>query len=167
MARPKTREELLHAAEHEYRSLQLEVSSSDRRDLEVGGVCELWSIKDLLAHLDAWHELFLRWERIGSQGGKPEMLSPGMTWRDTPALNEQIWKRTKHDPYADVAARLDRSFKEVREVIASYSNDELFDKKRYSWTGSTSVGSYAISATSSHYAWARKLVARFNRGRVS
>ena len=31
-------------------------------------------------------------------------------------------------------------------------------KKKYEWTGTTSLGSYFISATSSHYDWGLKTV---------
>ena len=41
-----------------------------------------------------------------------------------------------------------------QEAPAFYA--ELFEKRRYRWTGSTSVGSYAVSATTSHYDWAMK-----------
>ena len=37
-------------------------------------------------------------------------------------------------------------------------DEELFTKKKYHWTGSTSLGSYLVSATSSHYDWALKLI---------
>ena len=53
-------------------------------------------------------------------------------------------------------ASLRESHRQVRAVIASYADDDLFEKKRYRWTGSTSVGSYAVSATTSHYDWAMK-----------
>ena len=32
------------------------------------------------------------------------------------------------------------------------------EKKKYKWTGSTSLGAYLVSATSSHYDWAYKLI---------
>ena len=62
------------------------------------------------------------------------------------------------DPWDEVVQRLHGSNAEVREVIASYGEGELFEKKRYRWTGTTSVGSYAVSATTSHYDWAMKLL---------
>jgi hypothetical protein len=51
----------------------------------------------------------------------------------------------------------------VRSEIAAYGDEQLFTKKYYAWTGSTSVGSYAVSATTSHYAWAHKLIRAFAR----
>jgi hypothetical protein len=46
--------------------------------------------------------------------------------------------------------------REVLKLIESFTNEELFTKKYYSWTGTTSLGSYAVSSTSSHYDWAIK-----------
>jgi hypothetical protein len=45
--------------------------------------------------------------------------------------------------------------------VAAYTDDELFTKKRYRWTGSTSVANYAVSATTSHYDWVRTQVRAF------
>ena len=44
--------------------------------------------------------------------------------------------------------------------VDRYDEEELFTKQRFSWTGTTSVASYATSATSSHYRWATKLIRR-------
>jgi hypothetical protein len=62
-----------------------------------------------------------------------------------------------------VCTRLHHSYDQVRAVIESYDDDDLFTKRRYKWTGSTSVGSYAVSATSSHYDWARQLIRKFKK----
>jgi hypothetical protein len=43
-------------------------------------------------------------------------------------------------------------------VIESNSDEDLFTKKRFPWTGSTSVGSYLVSTFASQYAWASKLI---------
>lgn len=42
-----------------------------------------------------------------------------------------------------------KSFLEIQELINQHNDDELFEKKKYKWTGTTSLGSYLISATSS------------------
>ena len=51
----------------------------------------------------------------------------------------------------------------MRAVIESCEADALFEKKRYRWTGTTSAGGHAVSATSSHDTWARKLVSAFQK----
>jgi hypothetical protein len=161
MPRPKNRAELLDATEAEYHSLLDTVNAVPEHLRTVPGACDNWSVKDLLAHLDAWHELFLSWDAVGVTGGKPAMPALGYTWAELPALNQEIYERHKDDPWDQVVSRLQRSYIRIDEVIASYNDEDLFTKKRYAWTGSTSVGSYATSATSSHYAWAHKLIRRW------
>ena len=76
------------------------------------------------------------------------------------ALNEAIWLRTRDDTWEEVLARLADSHDRIRTVIAGYDDGALFEKRCWAWTGSTSVGSYAVSATTSHYDWAAKLIRR-------
>jgi hypothetical protein len=163
MGRPTDKDGLLDAARVEFDRLLDAVDRVPVDDRERPGACEQWSVKDLLAHLDAWHELFLTWEAAGSAGEAPQMPAPGYGWTDTPALNAAIQQRTADDAWDDVCGRLQRSHGVVLDVIAGYDNAELFTKRRVPWTGSTSIGSYATSATSSHYAWASKLIRRWAR----
>ena len=161
MGRPTSKEELLNAAADEFRRLWDAVDLVATTDRERPGACEEWSVKDLLAHLAAWHEMVLEWEHIGSGGGTAQMPAPGLTWAETPALNEMIFERTKGDLWSDVVDRVRSSHQRVMAVIESYGDEDLFTKRRFSWTGSTSVGSYFVSASSSHYAWASKLIRRW------
>ncbi len=48
------------------------------------------------------------------------------------------------------------SHKDVLSLIETFSNEELFTKQHFDWTGTTSLGSYCVSALSSHYDWATK-----------
>ena len=162
MTRPTSRASLLDAADTEMARLLDEVEQVPPAARLTPGACEDWSVKDLLAHLHAWHEMFLSWEAEGSSGGDPAIPAPGYSWKTTPALNDAIWRRTRDDDYDDVITRLAASHARVRSVIEGYG-DDLFEARRYRWTGSTSVGAYAVSATSSHYAWATKLIRRYRR----
>ena len=48
------------------------------------------------------------------------------------------------------------SHREVMELAESLSNEELFTKGAFKWVGGSTLGSYFVSNTSSHYAWAIK-----------
>lgn len=163
MGRPTTRSALLERIGSDYTSLWSVVDTVPIEHRESTGACAHWSVKDLLAHLDAWHVMFLGWEREGRSGGRPVMPAPGLTWSQTPELNDRIWQATRDDAWDEVVARLAASHASVRDVVASYDDEDLFTKKRYPWTGSTSVGSYAVSATTSHYDWARRQVRAYLR----
>jgi len=83
MPRPASRTELLAAIDTEFARLMDDVARVPPEDRLRPGACDHWSVQDLLVHLDAWHELFLGWEAVGSRGGKPEMPAPGHTWAST------------------------------------------------------------------------------------
>ncbi len=161
MPRPPSKTELLEATSREYEALNSEIDFLEDGQRLIPGACEHWSVKDILGHLDAWHEMFLIWERAGAAGETVEMPAPGYSWKETPALNDEIYQRIKDDPHEVVVARLDGSYRRVREVVTGYTDSDLSTKRRYRWSGSTSVLSYAVSATSSHYDWARKLIRKF------
>ncbi len=97
------------------------------------------------------------------KGEKPEMPAPGYTWKTTSELNHWILSQYKVTDLADSKQKFSDSHKEVSELINKHSNDELFEKKRYKWTGTTSLGTYLISAISSHYVWAYKLIKRVKK----
>lgn len=51
-------------------------------------------------------------------------------------------------------------------LAGGYSDEELFTKKYFRWTGTTDLGSYFVSTLSSHYEWALKKL-KEHRKRVS
>ncbi|MCZ2101005.1 MAG: ClbS/DfsB family four-helix bundle protein [Chitinophagales bacterium] len=53
---------------------------------------------------------------------------------------------------------LKNPYTEIQQIIEMHTNEELFEKKKYKWTGTTSLGAYLIFATSSHYDWAIKII---------
>ena len=160
MSRPTTRAELLERGETDFDALMAAVDAIDRERRLGPSDYPRGSVKDMLAHLDAWHRMFLEWERVGRTGDVAEMPAPGFTWKTTPELNMEVHERRADDPWDVVVVSLADSQAQVHEVIASYGEDELLEKKRFRWTGSTSVGSYAVSATTSHYDWAMKHLKR-------
>ncbi|SEJ82589.1 hypothetical protein SAMN05192553_1212 [Cyclobacterium xiamenense] len=116
------------------------------------------NIRDVLMHLHHWHLMMMEWYTIGMKGEKPEMPAKGYTWKTTPELNKWIWEKYKDTSLEDAKKDLKSSYKKVRRLIEKHSDEELFEKKRYKWTGTTSLGAYLVSATSSHYDWAYKLI---------
>jgi len=116
--------------------------------------------RDVLAHLHHWHQMLQEWYQMGMAGNKPEMPAKGYTWKTTSELNHEIQKMYANEALKEVQLNLDSSQKKLMNMIQNHSNEELFEKKRYAWTGSTSLGAYFISATSSHYDWALKLIKR-------
>ena len=163
MPRPKTKKELLELGEKNYNLLISKVKTLDEKEILKPRPGKLYnaSIKDDLAHLHEWHMMMLGWYKSGMKGNKPEMPAPGYTWKELPKLNTAIYKKYKKESLRKVLSSLNSSYKKLRSVIQKHSDKELFTKKMYPWTGSTSLGSYLISATSSHYDWTLKQIKKY------
>ena len=161
MARPSNKESLLNESQKSFDQLLELVDSIPNGEKGIPGVNGEWSVKDVLAHLCAWHSLIETWYIEGMAGNKPEMPAPGYTWKTTPQLNEKIFQDHKNESLDLVFQNLQSSHLKVQGIIKKHSDEELFTKKQYPWTGSTSMGSYFISATSSHYQWAIDLIKKW------
>ena len=160
MPRPKTKEELLHLSEANFAMLNELVDglSEKEKHKEFPEGTLNRNIRDVLAHLHHWHLLFLDWYSVGMKGEKPDMPAKGFSWKTTPLLNKRIQVLYSEEPLEHVRAQVIGSYGAVRHIMTQHSNEELFEKKRYKWTGSTSLGAYLVSNTSSHYDWAIKLI---------
>jgi hypothetical protein len=73
-------------------------------------------------------------------------------------MNAGFWEKHQSTTYAQSCEMLKESHSKVIASIETFSNDELFLKGHFSWTGTSTLGSYCISATSSHYEWAMKKI---------
>jgi hypothetical protein len=73
-------------------------------------------------------------------------------------MNVEFWKKHQDTPLIDANRMLKESLKNVMALIETFSNDELFAKKTFAWTGTSTLGAYCVSATSSHYDWAIKKI---------
>ena len=160
MPRPKSKEELVSLSQKNFTKLLTFIDTFSKKEQEEEfprGTMNR-NIRDVLAHLHHWHLMLLEWYTVGMKGEKPDMPAKGYTWKTTPQLNKWIWENYSSMELDEARELLEKSFKSVTKVIDKHSNEELFQKKRYKWTGSTSLGAYLISATSSHYDWALRLI---------
>lgn len=160
MARPKNKSELLELAEKNYQKLIELVDNLPNGvvDKEFPDGYLNRNIRDVIAHMYHWHTLIQGWIVVGMKGDKPDIPAKGYSWSTTPALNRFIQQQYLDTTLIAAKKLLETSHKEIISVIGSYANDELFEKKRYKWTGTTSLAAYLISGTSSHYDWAFKLI---------
>ena len=162
MPRPTTRQTLIDAAESEYAALLVLVDAlpPGAADAEFAFQDRDRCVRDVLGHLDVWHLMMLRWYAEGMAGGRPAIPGEGYTWRTLPALNAEIWSGCQDTDLAATRAALDASHRQVVGLVTAHTDEELFTKQRYPWTGSTSLGAYLVSVTSSHYDWAAKKIRR-------
>ncbi len=160
MPRPTCKKDLLELSSKNFEKLIFVHDSLSEKELNAefpkGHMNR--NIRDVFAHLHHWHLLMLEWYKTGMSGQKPDMPAKGYTWKTLPDFNKKIWEQYNTTPLAEVKKLLAQSHKKVQQLIAKHTDEELFEKKKYKWTGTTSLGAYFVSATSSHYDWALKFL---------
>jgi hypothetical protein len=158
MARPINKTELLSLSNENFEKLiRLIDQYSDQNRVFAPGTMNR-NIRDVLAHLHHWHLMMQEWYTLGMSGKKPEIPAPGYSWKTTPLLNQRIWEEYRYTDLDSIHEKLMASHALMTTLIQKHSDEDLFEKKKYAWTGTTSLGAYFIGATSSHYDWAIKLI---------
>ncbi|MFA8300815.1 MAG: ClbS/DfsB family four-helix bundle protein [Hyphomicrobiales bacterium] len=168
MARPTTKKDLIDAANTNFEKLWLVINSMTEEVLntEIDFSDDLkkkeahWrrdkNLRDVLVHLYEWHQLLLKWVQANTAGNKSPFLPKPYNWKTYGEMNIEFWKKHQTTCLETAKEKLKASHKDILELVEPLSNDELFSKGIFDWTGTTTLGSYCVSATSSHYDWAIK-----------
>ncbi len=173
MPRPSTKEELIQASNENFAKLFKLIDSFS--DEELNGKFSFehdlklkeahWkrdkNIKDVLVHLYEWHKLLMNWLNKNLSNESVHFLSEPYTWKSISKMNESFWELHQKTSLDVAVKMLHKSHEEVMQRLQSLTNDQLFTKKYYPWTGTTTLGSYCISSTSSHYDWACKKLRKY------
>jgi len=164
MPRPTTKTELIAAANAEWDKLWKMIKAvpggaqsvvfnfGDNHKLKEAHWQRDKNMRDVLVHLYEWHKLILDWTAANLSGKTKHFLPEPYTWRTYGDMNVEFWKKHQSTTYDEAIIMLRESCKKVMNLIENLSNEELFEKKYFSWTDG--LGSYFISVTSSHYNWA-------------
>lgn len=170
MARPKSKKELIEAANLNFEKLWQIIAAMNKKTLEkafdfsddINRKEAHWkrdkNLRDVLIHLHEWHLLLLNWIKNNRSGIPSNFLPEPYNWKTYGELNVSFWERNQNTSLEEATEKLKESHETVMKTIESFSNDELFTKKVFNWTGATTLGSYCVSATSSHYDWALKKI---------
>ncbi|MDR0375156.1 MAG: ClbS/DfsB family four-helix bundle protein [Treponema sp.] len=163
MSRPTNKKELLELAEINFNklldfidALPGEIKNAVYKNDELNDRDK--TISDVICHLHEWHLMMENWYKIGMSGKNPAIPAEDVTWQTLPILNHRIYDKYEGTELRKAIAMFKKSHKDVMALIEKHSDDELFAKKKYQWTGTTSLGAYLISATSSHYDWGIKTI---------
>jgi len=154
--RPTTKPQLLAQAREEFDALTATINPLTSEQITEPGTVGEWSIKDVVAHLTEWAQMVMRWYAAGKKGETPQTPAEGYTWQQIPALNQRIYEQHRDDPLDEALANFHTTHAAIVDMISGIDNEELFTSKVYQWTKSTTLGAYFVSATCSHYVWARK-----------
>lgn len=168
MSRPQSKAELLTAAENNYEKLQTLIASLTKEELETPFNFSAdekkkeahWSrdknLRDVLIHLYEWQQLLLQWVSANMRGEARAFLIPPYNWKNYAEMNQEFWKKHQSTNLDEASIFFRKSHAEVMRLAETFSDKELFTKDVYPWVGGSTLGSYFVSTTASHYDWAMK-----------
>jgi len=172
MPRPATKNDLITAANEQFARMWELIDSMTEEELDTPfdfgndpkDKEQHWkrdkNLRDILIHLYEWQQLLLKWIITNQKGEHVPFLPEPYNWRTYGDMNMMFWEKHQSTAYEDAKRMLMQSHREVISLIEGFSNEELFEKQYFKWSGTTNIGSYCISATNSHYDWAIKKIKR-------
>lgn len=168
MPRPTTKSELLKAVEENYSNLKKLISSLTEGQLstpfDFSGDAKKkeahWkrdkNLRDILVHLYEWQMLLINWVAANENGEKKPFLPEPYNWKTYGEMNVKLWEKHQGTSLEKAKEMLDGSHAETMKLAEKFSDEELFTRGYFKWTGGNALGSYFVSDTSSHYDWAMK-----------
>lgn len=168
MGRPTTKSDLISAANENYEALNRLIFSMTDQELSTPFDFAKdekkkeahWqrdkNLRDVFIHLYEWHQLLLHWIVVNQKGDNQPFLPRPYNWKTYGDLNLMFWKKHQNTTLEEAKEMLEKSHQEVMHLADTFTNEELFSKGIYPWAGNSTVGSYFVSATASHYTWAVK-----------
>ena len=165
MSRPQSLTELLDASDASFTKLMALVSSLPQERLEAEFAFEDRdrNVRDVLVHLHEWHRLLIDWVEANLAGAARAFLPDGYTWTTYAPMNVAFRDLHAGTTVREALDLVTASRARVRALIEDRTDEELFTKKYFPWTGTTSLGAYCVSVTSSHDEWAMKKIRRHAR----
>lgn len=168
MGRPTTKAGLLTAASKNFENLNTLISnltevelstefdfSEDEKKKEAHWKRDK-NLRDIYIHLYEWHQLLLNWVHSNQNGERKPFIPQPYNWKTYGKMNVEFWEKHQTTSLEDARAMLLQSHEEVLRLAETFTNEELFSKGVYAWVGGSTLGSYFVSTTASHYDWAMK-----------
>lgn len=170
MGRPTTKTDLLNAAAANWEKMNAMISSLTEMELstpfnftdDVKKKEAHWrrdkNLKDILIHLYEWHMLLIDWIRANRSGIGKTFIPEPYNWKTYGDMNLAFWEKHRETSLEEAKRMLAETHERVMSLAEEYSNEELFSKGVYPWVGGSTLGSYFVSVTASHYDWAMKKI---------
>lgn len=155
MPKPSTKTQMLAESQKEFDALEKLIAPLNGEQMVQPGSLGEWSVKDVLAHLFEWQQMFFEWYEAGLRGEDPRPPGRGYKWSQLPALNKEIFETYRDAELDDILAKFRSSHKRTMDLIQELAEENLFAPGRFAWLGKHNLATYISANTSSHYRWAR------------
>lgn len=167
MPRPRNKNDLVKAADEQYKKLNDFIASMTEQELatefdfsdDPKKTERHWNrdknLRDIYIHLYEWHQLLLNWIKTNEGGNAKPFIPEPYSWKTYGDMNYEFWEKHQKTSLEDAKKLFEQSHAEVYKLLDNYTNEQLFGRGVYSWVN-TDLGSYFVSVMPSHYDWALK-----------
>lgn len=161
MPQPQDKSSLLEQAQQSYSTLMDLITSTESKPLETdfeplpaSTKCTTFAqgnnLRDLLAHAYEWQQLQSAFV-ANIRNGQPQDFIPDPYRKNYKEMDQANWQRHQSTPLDKSIALLQGSHKEMIDLMETFTQDELFGKKVFKVTYTTTMAAYFISVTISPY----------------
>lgn len=164
---PQNKQELIDAIEDAYSKLKKDLDTIPvnlTKQLELPGHAKdtLMSVNNLVAYLIGWGELVLKWNQLIKERKPVDFPDTGFKWTELGLLAQRFYKDYEKDDYPLLLEKLDTVVHQILSLIASSSNEEIYDQV---WYKTYSMGRMIQLNTSSPYKNARTRIRKWKKGK--
>lgn len=168
MARPTNKEDLLKQSQENFdkfwqllvtiekKGITTALDFSDEPKKKEAHWARDKDIKDVLIHLYEWHQLMIAFVKDNLVGKNKPFLPAPYNWKTYGQMNVTFVQKHAKTTLEEAKELLKTSHAQVMDLIETFTNDQLFSKNVFPWSGNNALGSYFVSTMSSHYDWGIK-----------
>lgn len=156
MSRPLTKTQLLETIEEQYTALEKFLAPLTAEQMAFAPAPGAWAVKDILAHLYEWQQMFFNWYESGQRGENPAVPAPGYKWNQLPALNQAIYEKYQDLTPDEALSMFRESHQKTVQFTESLPEADLTAPGLYKWMNQNTLMAYLNANTAAHYLWALK-----------
>jgi hypothetical protein len=154
MSHPLNKPQLFAAIQKEYTALEKFLAPLTAEQMAFAPAPGAWAVKDILAHLYEWQQMFFNWYEGGRRGENPAVPAPRYKWSQLPALNQHIYEKHQHLTPEQVLTLFRESHQKTVQFIENLSEADLTTPGLYKWMNQNTLMAYLNANTAAHYVWA-------------
>jgi hypothetical protein len=150
MAEQMDKDKILDEMRTKYAALEGILAPLDESRMTTEGVNGDWSIKDILAHITAWHLRLLDRLHAATRNEEPT-LSGVVTDEEVDRLNEQFYNENKSRPLKDVLTDFRTTYLQIADVVQAMNEEDLISPQRFAWMRGNPLYYLVAGDTYEHY----------------
>ncbi len=135
-------------------------------EMQLPGVMNDQTVKDVIAHIMEWEAMFFPWYDASLRGETPAVPGEGLTWHDLDIVNRRIYEKHCARPLEDILADFHAVHQRLEETVNAMTPAQREAPGVFSFTGGGSIIDW-MNAYAAHDLWAKKKIQAWMKSRRS